>query len=165
MKTPHTLLAATLAACLCGHRVSLAQDDPPKPMPAEEKPVEKPAEKPPEPAPAKPAVDAAAEAASDKKARAILAKAAERQHAGDLVEPGKLQSFHVSFHAAQVERTKVGKDGRETVVLVQADDDGLVVDWMQGSIKTQFTLDDATTTKAWYERLRVGWISDGKTTS
>jgi hypothetical protein len=162
MKAPHTLLVATLAACLCGHRVSLAQDDPPKPAPAEEKPVEKPAEKP--PAPAKPAADPAADAASDKKARAILAKAAERQHAGDLVEPGKLESFHVSFHTAWVERTKVGKDGRETVILLQADDDGLVVDWMKGSIKTQFTLDRATTTKAWNASYESAWISDGQTT-
>jgi hypothetical protein len=159
MNKPQALLVATLAACLCGHRVSLAQDDPPKPAPVEEKPIEKPAA----PPVAKPAADA--DAASDKKARAILAKAAERQNAGDLVEPGKLESFHVVFKAAQVERTKVDKQGRETVVLLQADDYGLVVDWMQGSIKAQFTLDAATTTKAWYEPRAVGWVSDGKSTS
>jgi len=158
MKPPLPLLVATLAACLCGHRVSLAQDDPPKPAPVEEHPVEKPVAPP-------PAATQPADAASDKKARAILAKAAERQNAGDLVEPGKLESFHVVFKAAQVERTKVDKQGRETVVLIQADDDGLVVDWMQGSIKTQFTLDAATTTKAWFEPRAVGWVSDGKSTA
>jgi hypothetical protein len=160
MKTAHALLVATLAACLCGQRMSLAQDDPPKPAPVEEKPVEKPAAP---PAATKPAPDAA-EAASDTKARAILAKAAERQNAGDLVEPGKLESFHVVFKAAQVERTKVDKAGHETVVLIQADDDGLVVDWKQGSIKLQFTLDGATTTKGWYEPRGSPWVSDGKST-
>jgi hypothetical protein len=162
MKTPHALLAASLVACLGGHRVSLAQDDPAKPAPVQEKPVEKPAAP---PAEAKLAADPAADAASDKKARAILAKAAERQNAGDLVEPGKLQSFHVSFHKASVERTKVDKEGHETTTLIEADDDGLVVDWMLGSIKTQFTLNEETTTKAWYQPMKLGWVSDGKTTS
>jgi len=160
MKTPHALLVATLAASLCGHRVSLAQDDPGKPAPVEEKPVEKPA---PPPA-AKPAADPAADAESDKKARAILAKAAERQSAGDLVEPGKLESFHVVFKHAQVERNKTDKDGRETVVLIESDDFGLAVDWKRGSIKTQFTVNGAVTSKAWYQPMKSGWVSDGKST-
>ncbi len=157
MQPPRSVLRLALAAALAGHGVSFAQDDPPKPAKAA---GEKPAER-----PAAPAPDAAADAASDKQAREILAKAAERQNAGDLVEPGKLESFHVVFHRAQFQTTKTDKDGAATTTLVEADDDGLVVDWKQGSIKTQFTEQASTTTKAWSEPKSGGWINDGKTTS
>jgi len=36
---------------------------------------------------------------------------------------------------------------------------------MKGSIRTQVTIDDRTTTKAWYEPMRTAWINDGTTTS
>ena len=135
-------------------------DEKPVPPAPEPSPAPKPDEKAPDPAPAaKDAPDPAVEAAAveaDKKAREILAKAAERQAAGDLVEPGKLASFHVVFHTAIFQ----GDKGQ-----VQTDDDGLVIDWKQGSIRTQITVDGGMTTKAWYEPRRVGWISDGSKTS
>jgi hypothetical protein len=156
MKPQFPILVAALGAFLGGHAVSRAEDDPAKPAPAEEKPAAPPA---------KPAADPAAEAESDKKAREILAKAAERQNAGDLVEPGKLESFHVVFHVATIERTTTNKEGQEVKTLIELDDDGLVVDWLKGSIKTTITFEGATTTKARYLPMETAWISDGTTVS
>jgi hypothetical protein len=129
---------------------------PTAPPPAEEPSGKSPAVPGPAPKP-----DAAKVAAEDAKARAILAKAAELQHAGDLAEPGKLESFHVVFMKAAFERTTT-KGGYESTQLAETDRDGLVFDWMKGSLKTQVTFDGRTTTKAWYEPLAIGWIHDGE---
>jgi hypothetical protein len=131
-----------------------AKDEPPAPKPPAETPQE------PAPAPPKPAEPTAAEVAADAKARTILAKAADRQNAGDLAEPGKLTSFHVVFQKATFERTTKTATGEKTQ-LVETETGGLVFDWMKGSIKTQVTIDERTTTKAWYEPMKIGWIHDG----
>ena len=111
---------------------------------------------PPAPKPEAPAAD------EDAKARAILTKAAERQAAGDLAEPGKLDSFHVVFHKATFERQTTRADGNTTSETVEADTDGLVMRWMKGSLRTDLTLDGRTTAKAWYDPAKIGWIYDGK---
>src|SRR5437867_13297268 len=92
-----TAFAAASLLCTFVHIASSAQDDTAKPAPKADPPQEKaaaPAEQPKaDPAAAeKPAAEVAAAMASDRKARDILMKAAERQNAGDLAEPGKLQS-------------------------------------------------------------------------
>lgn len=167
MTSHRTLLAASVILAMCLPMApSHADDPPPKPAPPQEPP--KPAPAPPatdEKPPVGPAADAAAEAASDAAARAILAKAAALQNAGDLAEPGKLESFHVVFNKAYLEKTTTKADGSSSTTLMETDTDGLVFDWMKGSVKTQVTLDGQTTTKAWYEPMHLAWISDGTTSS
>jgi hypothetical protein len=34
--------------------------------------------------------------------------------------------------------------------------------WKKGSIRTDVTVDGGTTSKAWYEPMKIGWIYDGK---
>jgi hypothetical protein len=114
-------------------------------------------EKPPEP----PADDAAA--ASAKKAREVLVQAAAGQNAGDLAEPGVLQSLHIVFHAAEFQRQKEDEKGQLVDAgRVAVDEDGLVVDWMQGSVRTQVTVDSTTSVKGWFAPMKVAWIFDGK---
>jgi hypothetical protein len=136
---------------------------PPAPARQDEKPKAAPAPAtggadgaPPAPKPETPPAD------EDAKARAILAKAAALQSAGDLAEPGKLESFHVVFHKATFERQTTRADGTSTAETVEADTDGLVMRWKKGSLRTDITLDGHTTAKAWYEPMKIGWIYDGK---
>jgi hypothetical protein len=130
------------------------QDEKPKPSPAPA--TDGAGAAPPAPNPEAPAAD------EDSKAREILAKAAARQAAGDLAEPGKLDSFHVVFHKATFERQTTRPDGTSTAETVEADTDGLVMRWMKGSLRTDITLDGRTTAKAWYDPMKIGWIYDGK---
>lgn len=154
MKSHRATLFATLL-CLTSVPATAparAADDDPNPPPA---PQETPA--PAAPAP-EPPIDT-----SQVKARLVLAKAAALQNAGDLAEPGNLDSFHVVFHKATFESTKTSADGKtETTQMIQTDDGGLVFDWKLGSVKTQLTVDGRTTTKAWYEPMKIGWFHDGE---
>lgn len=156
MKPRTAVLLTTLAvlSCVPAATTARALDDDPKPAPA---PQEKPSETAPAPAPEPPADDA-----SQAKPRLILAKAAARQDAGDLTDPGKLDSFHVVFHKATFESTKTSADGKTTTQMVETDEGGLVFDWKQGSVKTALTVDGETTTKAWNEKRKLGWIFDGR---
>jgi hypothetical protein len=156
MKNFSRTVATGLAVCLSALAVASAEDDPaPAPAPApQDVPVKAPAA-------GGEATFSAADAEADKKAREVLAKAAERQNAGDLVEPGRLESFHVVFFKATFEAEKTNSKGETTTQTIETDEDGLVVDWKQGSIKTQLTIDDNTTTKAWHERSATAWIFDG----
>jgi hypothetical protein len=163
MNTHRATLYATLLALTCVPAAAPARAaaDDPAPPPAQEETPPAPAPAPapaPSPSPEPPAADA-----SQEKARVVLGKAAARQDAGDLAEPGKLDSFHVVFHKATFESTKTSADGKsETTQMIQTDDGGLVFDWKQGSVKTQLTVDERTTTKSWYEPLKYGWFYDGE---
>jgi hypothetical protein len=167
MKSTRFALVLGLLLTPALHAASSAMDGDGTPVPAAPVPQEESgaAARKPEPkadATEKPAPDAAAVAASDKKAREILAHAAERQNAGDLAEAGRLESFHVVFHSARFEREKTNEKGEPmTPDTVDTDVDGLVVDWKQGSIKTQLTVDGNTITKAWYDPRKAGWVYDG----
>jgi len=150
MKSARSALVVAIAASLAAGAVSFAKDDSTKPAPGAEKPAAK----------------ASSDDDSDKKARAILAKAAVRQNAGDLVEPGRLESFHVVFHIAKFRTEKTNDKGEVVSTQVETDDDGLVVDWKQGSVKTQVTVDGRPTTKAHYfTPVEGSWISDGESVS
>lgn len=158
---PRPLVASLVIVALAG-ALSYGMDgqDPPPAPKADDKPVAKNDDA------AKADAGAAAESASNEKARAILKEAAGWQNAGDLGQPGKLVGFHVVFAAAQFERQKTNDKGEPLKPdLVEADPDGLVFDWMQGSIKTQVTVDGNTTTKALYDKYKIAWISDGKSVS
>src|SRR6185503_17879512 len=110
MRSPRSALVLGLALglipCASFHAASSAMDDGDSPAPAPAVPQDEPPPPPRKSEPetrtetALPSQDAAALAASDKRAREILAYAAARQNAGDLVEPGRLESFHVVFHSA-----------------------------------------------------------------
>ena len=144
-------------ACAC------ATEAAPAPAPQDAQPA---------PAPASGGADATAPAPApkadaptaddDKKARAVLEKAAARQNAGELAEPGKLESFHVVFHKATFERERTSADGATTKEMVMVDDDGLVMRWKLGSLRTDIMLDGNTTSKAWYQPMGTAWIHDGK---
>jgi hypothetical protein len=146
MKSHRATLFATLLLLTCVPAAHAADDDPKPPAPA------------PTPAP-EPMVDDT----SQVKPRLILSKAAARQNAGDLTEPGKLDSFHVVFEKAIFESTKTSADGKTTTTqVIETDKGGLVFDWKQGSVKTELTVDERTTTKAWYEVRKIGWFYDGE---
>jgi hypothetical protein len=140
-------------ACACATEAAPApQDGQPAPAPASGgSDTAKPAPKPDAPA-----------AEGDKDARAALEKAAARQNAGDLAEPGKLESFHVVFQKATFERERTTANGTATKEMVEVDTNGLVMRWKQGSLRTDITINGGTTSKAWYQRLGTAWIHDGK---
>jgi hypothetical protein len=155
MKSIRSTLALSLTLCAAVSAVSYGQDESKDgPAAAAPKPEDKPAEG-----------GAAAEAASNQKAREILKAAAEWQNAGDLERPGQLQSFHVVFSHAKFEREKTNAKGETSTQEVDTDDDGLVVAWMQGSIRSQISVHGNTTTKAYYKPRDFAWISDGAKTS
>lgn len=163
------------------------EDDPAPPPPApvpppapEDSPSPPPrdaAAKEPPPAPPDGAAVVAKDPVADAKARAIVERAAALQNAGDLADPAKVQSFRVLFHKATFESEKRAADGTTTRRLIETDTGGLVFLWKRhtpprdgapadaagsASLRTEITVDGQTTTKAWYEPRRVGWIDDGK---
>jgi hypothetical protein len=144
------LAAALFALVACGHPApGEAQDGAPRPAPTD--PPATPAVSSTEVA--APKLDPAQQADSVRKAREILAKAAERQNAGELVQPGRLESFHVVVRRAEFEDEKGN--------VATTDPDGLVFDWKKGSLRTQFVVDGKPTTKAWVEERKFAWMTSG----
>jgi hypothetical protein len=98
--------------------------------------------------------------ASDPEAVALLRRAAARQGGAEL----EVQSFRAEFGRVKMVRERVREDGSVLRTQVESDPPGMLVDWKQGSLRTNWSFDGTRTVRAWNAPRKTAWIVTGEET-